>query len=269
MRRSLLVAVTLLLATATACGDARPGEATSHEAAASLQGHTYGSTRVLVDGAVKPLEAGTRVVLAFDREGRLTGSAGCNHFSGNVSADDGRIRQAKEIMITAMACSPSLGAQETWLLETLRAAPRWELVGSTLTLSTPDTQIVLTDLPLTGKRWVVTELISGNVTTPTPSEAEAFMTIHADGTVDGFTGCSAFTGNARIAGNQVTFDAIQTQGGICPGVEADLDQAVLRTLAGQMTYELHGEHRTLVNAAGYGLMLTAANDGPTPTSTAR
>lgn len=148
MRRSLLVVAVVLLA-ATACDeDARPGMARQHGAAAALQGHAFHSTQALVGGVPKPLEPGSQVTLFFDADLVLSGSAGCNHFGAKVSVDQGRIRLGEVVGMTTMDCVAELGAQDAWLLETLRAEPSWELRGRRLTISTPDTQIVLDDMPL-------------------------------------------------------------------------------------------------------------------------
>ena len=72
--------------------------------------------------------------LRFESDGMLSGSSGCNSFSAPVELTPPDRIRVGEVDSTAMGCSPELATQEQQYLAALRAATRYELSGSTLTL---------------------------------------------------------------------------------------------------------------------------------------
>jgi len=51
-----------------------------------------------------PLAAGASAFISFEDNGRMGGSTGCNAFSGNYEAEDGRLMLSDEIAFTLMGC---------------------------------------------------------------------------------------------------------------------------------------------------------------------
>jgi heat shock protein HslJ len=95
----------------------------------------------------------------------------------------------------------------------------WTLLGDDLVLRTDfgtvtlrDKAVVDPDRPLVGTSWRVDSLISADaVTTSVALErAKPGLTLRADDTVVGWTGCNTFYGRAQVADQTVPFDAINT-----------------------------------------------------------
>ena len=90
---------------------------TSREATTDLPGSSW----VLVEIDGEAPAADPPPTLAFNEDGTVTGSAGCNTFNGSV-AIDGSALEFGPLATTRMACAdPAIGEQETALLQALQA----------------------------------------------------------------------------------------------------------------------------------------------------
>ncbi|MBI2863342.1 MAG: META domain-containing protein [Chloroflexi bacterium] len=81
-----------------------------------------------------PVSPATKLTLAFEEEGKLSGSAGCNNFSGTYTVDGNKLAVSR-LASTLKACAdPNLMAQETRYLAALQKASGYQLdeAGRTL-----------------------------------------------------------------------------------------------------------------------------------------
>lgn len=87
-----------------------------------------------------------RVTLSF-REGRVSGRAGCNLYSGPVEYGKGAIKIGN-LISTKMACAePGLMQQESAYLNTLEGAQSYAARGDSLTIKTATGAIVYDSAP--------------------------------------------------------------------------------------------------------------------------
>lgn len=245
----------LLLTCAAACGKADPGGA-GGPAPEPLHGRTF------LSGETKPhtLVPGTRVSLAFTDDGRLVASAGCNTMSGQVDVG-GRTLAVDGLATTEMGCDPPRHAQDDWLAKTLGAGPRWRLDGPTLTLTTGDTTLVLTDREvadpdrsLTASTWAVDTLVDGQTAASTPATATLEF---RDGKVDIFGGCNKGSAGYTLTGDTIHFgDAAMTRKACEPDIMR-LEAAVLAVVRDTATVEIDADRMTLTQPSGKGLQLHA------------
>lgn len=88
--------------------------------------------------AVVSVQNGTRVTLAFDEQGRVSGSAGCNRFSAHFETGPGTVR-IEAPAATRMACpEPGVMAQEQAFLRALEALRTARIEGDQLELRDAD-----------------------------------------------------------------------------------------------------------------------------------
>ena len=81
----------------------------------------------------------SHATLKFGADGRVSGSASCNQYSGSYDLGRGELRFTSALVATQRACAPSLMDQERRFLAILAAARRIELMPTgALLLSTPD-----------------------------------------------------------------------------------------------------------------------------------
>ena len=78
--------------------------------------------------------AGAAVSLKLTRAGKLSGSSGCNTYSGTYTAGRGSIRVAPTLVSTRMACAPAVMTQETRYLDALVASRAYSIGHGKLTL---------------------------------------------------------------------------------------------------------------------------------------
>jgi len=71
----------------------------------------------------RAVEPGSIPILTFTRDGRFSGTTGCNRINGFFAVERG-IVQLSDTVSTRMACTPELAAQETALLDALRDVER-------------------------------------------------------------------------------------------------------------------------------------------------
>lgn len=91
-------------------------------------------TIIEIDGS--PV-GGTAYQMQFDGQGRLSGQAGCNHFSGPYT-QRGRMLTPGAIVATRMACPAERMAHETRMLQLLRSPVEIHyLAGNTMMLREP------------------------------------------------------------------------------------------------------------------------------------
>jgi len=90
---------------------------------------------VLYDDAIRSVIADTKLTARFDRDGKVSGDAGCNQFSGPYTSSDTRLRIGP-LAATQRACVGAEGvdAQEAGYLAALESARRFEQQGSGLTI---------------------------------------------------------------------------------------------------------------------------------------
>lgn len=237
--------------------------ATSSAAAAGSDptGRVFISTAV--DGT--PIPGGGPLTLDFTAPGRILATAGCNNATGAVTLTDGKITAAA-LASTMMACEPGVMESDAWVATLISAAPAWTLSGDTLTLTTSDTTVTLADKkvvdpdrPVQGTAWTVTSLITPDaISTSTALETSApELTIAADGSVSGSTGCNRMTGSATVTATAITFAPLGVTMMACPEDIADVERQVLTVLDGEVAYTVDAATMTLRKPDGNGLILTA------------
>jgi heat shock protein HslJ len=137
---ALFLALALLL---TACGDdggdddasTGGGDVTFDD----LVGNSYVSSSV----TGQELVDGSEITLTFI-DGRVSALAGCNTQNGSADVEDGKL-VVGQLASTMMACEDALMAQDQWLAGFLEASPEIALADGTLTLTSDDVVLELTE----------------------------------------------------------------------------------------------------------------------------
>jgi heat shock protein HslJ len=213
-----------------------------------------GSAEALI-GEVVP---DTAVVSArFGDDGTVSGSAGCNSFSGSYSvADDGGISIDPGAM-TQMACDEPLMQLEAEYMAALDEARSFEVIdeGGGLLLSggrTPLSYVAEQQLPLEGTAWTVDGIALGNdAVSSAIAGSEADLRFDA-GSVSGSTGCNRLTGSYALdaAEGSISFSEIATTMKLCEPEVATQEQAILASLDEATSYSIEGSTMTLAADGG-------------------
>lgn len=114
-------------------------------ATANPSGKTYVATELTINGVLTPTAEASSIALTFTEDG-ISVMAGCNTMFGAASLADGVLTvPAGNLGSTMMACAEMLMAQDQALITFFTSNPGYTLDGSTLTLTSPTTTIVMTE----------------------------------------------------------------------------------------------------------------------------
>jgi heat shock protein HslJ len=242
-----LAAITML----AACGSDGSSSATTNPTEttvpastadlSTLDGRVFVSTEVVGYDLVK----GTKIKLAFSK-GTLAASGGCNAMSGPYTIK-GDTLIAPTMASTMMACDQALMDQDTWLSGVLSGKPTLALEGDTLTITGSGSTITLVEqaaTPLEGTRWEVTGLVANQAISTIPIGTQASLTI-TDGTAAVETGCNTGSAKVTITDTTITFGPLALTRKACPQPETDLENAVVATLTGDVTYKIRDDKLSL------------------------
>jgi heat shock protein HslJ len=214
------------------------------------------------DGAAMEVPDGWRVTLNFSDDGEVGGQA-CNHYGGTYDLDGGRISFAAMSM-TEMACEEPMMTVEAAYHAALAAISTVGRTGDRLTLGGNGVELVfelvppVPDAALQGTAWVLESLIQGEAVSSV--QGEASLTLNADGTLTGSTGCRDFSGEYVVVGDEVEVTSLATTDQACETQLETQDAFVLDVLEGGFTVEIDGNALTLGKADGTGLDYRAAGE---------
>jgi heat shock protein HslJ len=252
--RSTLVTTAALVLLA-GCGEAGRANdpAGSDTGLTDLQGRSFRSVS-LVDGADKPLQPGTRVILSFT-EDSVSGSAGCNSIGSSATVTDGRLVVRGGVGGTEMGCG-KLQYHDAWIGDLLTSRPRLELAGDRLTLTSGGTVVELQDSesaepdqPLAGPLWTLETLEDGSgpdgTASSVPAGVSSTLMFGEDGAVDASLGCNSGSADYVVDGARLSSrPMVQTQMD-CGGPAMQIESTVSGMLRGPVTWTVEGSRLRL------------------------
>jgi heat shock protein HslJ len=195
----------------------------------------------------KPLVAGSGISAEFTADGKISGSAGCNRYSGTYTVSGNNITIASPLATTMMACEQAVMDQESAYLKALGDAKTYAVSGSQLTLSDANNTVLATynaqTQDLAGTSW---EAIGYNNGKQAVVSVMAGTTITAnfgtDGNLSGNAGCNDYNGSYKVTGNQISIGPIASTQKYCndPAGVMDQETQYLAALGTAATYQIEG-----------------------------
>jgi heat shock protein HslJ len=200
------------------------------------------------------------ITLVIDAD-KAGGHAACNIYGGTVTIDGDAIHLAAMSM-TEMACldDRAMNAEAAYM-SALAAVTRWSRDADQLVLAGDGVQLTFAvqppvpDAKLIGTSFVLDTLMQGD--TASTVQGEATLTLGADGTFRGSTGCRQLTGSYQVSGDSIDFGNV-TQTGACTDELQAQDALVVDVLAGRVTATIDGPVLTLLAQGQQGLGYHAA-----------
>ncbi len=266
--RLLAAVIALTALTAAACGTTSdrqesPTEADGGSSAETLSGSSWVLASGVGDEGEIPIVDGWPVTLSFDGD-MLGGTAACNRYGGEYELDGGALRIGA-LSQTEMACDGGgLGdimRSASLFLNALVSVDQLTLSGEELTLIGPSTELIFdreTPVPaaeLVGQLWLLDTIIEGETASSVLGDP-ATLLLNEDGTLEGSTGCRAFSGEYVIAGASVQFTNFAMSGDCGPQL-ATQDNYVVTVLGDGFSAEIDGDRLTLTSQGNEGLGYTA------------
>lgn len=273
-RRALVAASAAAVLFAGGCGG------TDSVSAQDLNGTTWVTTTVTRAGTESPAANGSTITVTFEN-GRISVNAGCNTMSAGVTVEDDVLVLDGAMASTQMACDTELMNQDAWLSQFLSSKPEVTVDGSTMTLTSGESELTLTDrkvaqpdLPLEGTAWSLESMGSGTGANGSVSSVPAGVTSTL--TVEGSklllkAGCNSGSGSVEVTDTTMKIGPIATTKMMCPPDAMSVETAVLAVLTGTVKYSIDSSQLTITGATGSltytGASGASATQSPTASAT--
>lgn len=202
----------------------------------------------------QPVIANTSITAQFDDQGRLTGSDGCNSFSGSYTLAGSALTIDPAMASTEMACEEAIMTQADTFTQTLLATTGY-LLGDGMLVLTQEEVEGLTfsgqSNPLSKTSWSVTGYNNGKQAVVSPIlNTNLTMTFGDDGTISGNSGCNTYSGQYTLSGQTITISPLASTMRACIEPEGVAEQETAFTTALQQaaTWNIQGNQLSLRTA---------------------
>lgn len=250
------LAIVLAACTGGASPSADAGASGEPPATASLEGTPWQLTEYVGAGGRAINVPATLVVTATFEGGRVTGSGGCNTYSGSYTVD-GEALAISSLVATKMSCGGPRDEVESQYLQILGLVESYTIDGQTLALRNGSGTITLryevAEVPeLTGTRWVATGINNGNgAVTSTVEGTKVTAIFGEDGRVVGSGGCNEYNGTYTVDGDAIDVGPLAATKKACvdAGV-SEQETAFFAAMEAATTYAISGDELELRDAEG-------------------
>jgi heat shock protein HslJ len=220
---------------------------------------SYRDNARMVDAA-----KGATAVLEFAPAGRLSGSTGCNSFSGTYTVNGSALTLALGPM-TQVACTGDVQKQEQAITGQFAKVSSYAIAGTQLTLSGDGKELFAYTAGATGvagTSWKVTGVNNGKGGVVTSSGTAKLTAVFAsDGQFSGFGGCNQLSGPYTTSGaNGLKIGPLASTRKLCGGDADQLEAEYTAALQSVAKYSISGGTLTMRDGAG-ATQVTATSSG--------
>jgi len=206
---------------------------------------------------------GTTVTMVFSQEGRITGSAGCNHYFASYDLKGTRITigQAGSTMMYCMGAG--VMEQESAYLALLSQAASVSSVNDRLTFADAQGMTILSFArivppapePLVGTIWTLDSLYTADAVSSVISGSTITAVFGEDGRVSGSAGCNNYFGSYTVTGSSLSTSSIGSTKMYCQGTGImQQENTYLASLGRTAGFTISGNRLSLADANGTTLL---------------
>jgi heat shock protein HslJ len=215
-----------------------------------------GTAWVLASLPGRTLVPGSSVTLQF-ADGRLSGSDGCNRYSGSYSVKGATFAVAPNLASTQMACDPGLMEQARAYVSALTGAESYRVSGDRLELLSASGATLATlaaqSQSLAGTSWHATGINNGKqAVSGLVKDSTVTLAFGADCVATGSAGCNSFRAPYTVHGAKVSFGQAVVTRKMCVQPEGVMqqEQVFLNALGTVATSRIEGDRLELRTATG-------------------
>ncbi len=199
------------------------------------------------EGTLAPLPDGV-VVSANFSGGTVSGTSGCNQYSGSYTLDGDSIAWSGPFIMTMMACEGPGMDVETAFHAAMEQVSSFAVDNGTLRLMDAGGNVLLEFAgvqgdPLVGTEWVVTNYNNGNeAVVSVLLDTELTVSFSADGQISG-QACNNFFGGYTVDGSAISIGPLGATRMFCEQPEGAMDQEnqLLAALESAATFSIRGD----------------------------
>ena len=270
MTASRIWVITLVLVlVGAACGDDFTDAPTNTSPVGSeadaLAGTSWVAQRISDVSGGRRVLTGSEPTIEFGVDGQtVSGSTGCNLYTGDVTIGPGTISVA-QVAVTERGCIPQeIMEQEALFLEILTSADGFRVANGILELKSTEGSVSfiepgpVVDAAFDGTAWTLDTLIDGEVAMSILAATTPSLTVDiGEGSMQGTTGCNGFGGAVGIEGSWFTVTQMSwTEIGCEPDIMRQ-ETFILDVLQNAERYEIEGDHLTIFRNEGRSLVYRA------------
>ena len=196
-----------------------------------------GTGWVLASLPPRALLPGSIVTLNFE-DGRISGTDGCNRYSGAYQASDLNLQITSDMAATMMACDEPVMRQATAFLSGLKQVRSYRIAAGQLVLFSADDVLLASLAPqskgLAGTAWQVIGYNNGRQAVVSAlTDTTLSMFFASDGKVSGSAGCNNYSAAYTSAGPALSIGPAATTRKMCgtPPNIMEQEQQFLAALA--------------------------------------
>jgi heat shock protein HslJ len=240
---SLGLSLGLLILAACASATLQPGAQVTQASGGDLTGSVWSLAQL--NG--QQLVPTTSITIIFTSGGKLSGSSGCNRYSGAYTSSGNSFQTTSPLASTMMACPQPIMDQEAAYLNSLAAARTYSVSGSQLILSDSSGKNALVyqaqEQVLSGTTWQVIAYNNGKqAVTSVLNGSSITLEFGTDGSLSGNSGCNSYSGTYKATGNQITVGPLISTKMACNSPSGVMDQEAqyLVALQSASNYQIEG-----------------------------
>ena len=235
------------------------GGCTGQETVPGLNDNEWSLTGYVQNDTATPVLSATAVTLAFEKDGRITGRAGCNGYfaSYTIQGSTLAIGQAGSTM---MYCSePGVMDQESTYLSLLSQATAFTVEGDSLFLVNAKGTKILSfakvippePKPLIGTNWSLESVHTAQAVSSVISDTTLTAVFDNNGRVSGSSGCNRYFAGYNFTGTTIFMSGTGSTKMACtgPGV-MDQESRFLHLLSVTRSYTIEGDQLSLLDENG-------------------
>jgi len=204
----------------------------------------------------KALVAGSFVTLRFE-DGRVSGTDGCNRYSGAYTASGGQLQFDERMATTMMACTDPLMEQANAFMAALAQVRSYRIAAGQLILLSADDALLANlkrqDQELAGTAWQVTGINNGReAVVGVLSGTILTLTFSADDKISGSAGCNNYVANYTLTASALEIGPAAVTRKMCsnPATVMEQEQQFLKALETVASAQQEGGQLVLRTASG-------------------
>jgi heat shock protein HslJ len=206
-------------------------------------------------GGKAPLK-GTELTSEFGAKLRVSGSAGCNRYTGAYKVSRNSIR-ISALATTKKACAAPIERQEAAFLKALTGPRSFAIRGRSLTLESAGGRAIATfeaqTQALGGTSWDVLAYNNGKqAIVSVLAETKLTAMFGKDGSLSGFGGCNEYNASYKATAPKISVGPVASTRKHCeePAGVSEQETAYLAALETAATYRVEGSQLELRTAGG-------------------
>ncbi len=228
-----------------------------------LNGTSWTLTDYVSNGSSLHILDGTTITMLFSDEGRITGSAGCNHYFASYEMSGTKIAIGQAGSTEMYCMGTGVMEQESTYLSLLHEAVSLTAGNTTLSFADSKGTTILSferivppsPAPFVGTTWILDSFYTADAVSSVINGIAITAVFDNEGRITGSAGCNDYFGSYTLAGNSLSIHSIGSTKMNCPGRGIMLqEQTYLASLSKAAGFTINGNRMSLSDAKGTTLL---------------